>query len=347
MSQPNCETIISASADVPLLHFRAKDFIVMEKLLVISEILAKINYVDLQEHLLNFFPSAHQVFMMPSVDSHDLPLSMMSFDQIEAVITKKQSNEVRSIIPGDSKADFESLKTSFASANAEEKLDVENQFRAFAHKHTLQAIASNALKKFATYFDTASNQQVLLLDNRKVFTIDKSRVKIAANRAGNTIARSLLLPISEKANEKTPAGKPRRTIEETQESGEDSSEDESKPTEPEYDSEIELVDANTKCSPTELIEISSGTSNSEDQIPVFPKFMNKQAKSKKHARDMTAKWNKPKAAKKLSKKTKKTVVIKKERDAHKIPKKSAKKADSSSSESSDHGSDSETSEQVK
>ena len=67
---------------------------------------------------------------------------------------------MRSIIPGDSKADFESLKTSFASANAEEKLDVENQFRAFAHKHTLQAIASNALKKFATYFDSLQSASI-------------------------------------------------------------------------------------------------------------------------------------------------------------------------------------------
>ena len=89
MSQVNCESIISASAYVPLLHFRSKEFIIIGKLLVSSEKLLKINYADLQEHLVKFFPSTDQIFMMPSVDSHDLPLSVMTLDQIEAVLTKK------------------------------------------------------------------------------------------------------------------------------------------------------------------------------------------------------------------------------------------------------------------
>ena len=100
------------------------------------------------------------------------------------------------------------MKALFLSANTEDKHDLEIQVKAFAQKHTLQAIASNALKKFATYFDTISNQQVLLLENRKVFTISEFRIKIAANRDGNSIARALLAPISEKPTTKTPAGKP-------------------------------------------------------------------------------------------------------------------------------------------
>ena len=92
-----------------------------------------------------------------------------------------------SIIPGDSKTELDTSKALFVSANTEDKQDVENQVKAFAHKNTVQAIASNTLKKIATYFHPASNQQVLIFDNRKVFTIDKSRVKIAANRAGNSL----------------------------------------------------------------------------------------------------------------------------------------------------------------
>ena len=47
MSQVNFDSIILASTDVPLLHFRAKYFITVVKFLVISEIMLKINYADL------------------------------------------------------------------------------------------------------------------------------------------------------------------------------------------------------------------------------------------------------------------------------------------------------------
>ena len=81
-----------------MLHFRGKDLVVSGKVLIISELLSKINYVELKEHLLAVYPSKDQIFLLPSTDTVDLPLSSMSVEQIEGVIFKKQSNEVRAIV---------------------------------------------------------------------------------------------------------------------------------------------------------------------------------------------------------------------------------------------------------
>jgi hypothetical protein len=136
-----------------MLHFRGKDLVVAGKVLVISELLTKANFVDLRDYLLEIFPSKDQLFLIPSTDSEDLPLSCMTVEQIESVIFKKQSNEVRTIIAGDFKMDFDTLKARHESVNEDEQFGVVNEIRDFAHKHILEAVASNALKRFGTYSD--------------------------------------------------------------------------------------------------------------------------------------------------------------------------------------------------
>ena len=56
----------------------------MGKLFVISELLSKVNYANVEEFLFNIFHSRDQVFFVPFVNSNNLPLSAMSGDQIEA-----------------------------------------------------------------------------------------------------------------------------------------------------------------------------------------------------------------------------------------------------------------------
>ena len=83
-------------------------------------------------------------------------------EQIESVIFKKQSNEVRAIIAGDFKLDYDTLKSSFLSVEEEEQPCLQNEIRDFAHKHILEAIAANALKRFGTYVHPTSNKRQLL-----------------------------------------------------------------------------------------------------------------------------------------------------------------------------------------
>ena len=123
--------------------------------------------MELKDYLLELFPSKDQLFLLPSTDSEDFPLSKLSVEQIKSVIFKKQSNEVRAIVAGDFKLDYDTLKASFLSVEEEEQSCLQNEIRDFAHKHILEAIAANALKRFGTYLDTRTKKPLLLSDNIK------------------------------------------------------------------------------------------------------------------------------------------------------------------------------------
>ena len=113
MSQISCESVFISIPELAMVHFRGKDLVVSGKVLTISELLSKVNYVELKDYLLAVYPSKDQIFLRPSNETEDLPLSSMSLEQIEHVIFKKHSNEVRAIIAGDFKLDYDTLKASF------------------------------------------------------------------------------------------------------------------------------------------------------------------------------------------------------------------------------------------
>ena len=88
MAQSSSDNILLTFPDIAMLHYRGKDVVTAGKVLVISELLSKINYVEVKDFLLALFPDSNQFFLLPSTDSRDLPLSAMSVEQIEAVIFK-------------------------------------------------------------------------------------------------------------------------------------------------------------------------------------------------------------------------------------------------------------------
>ena len=81
----------------------------------------------------------------------------------------------------------------------------------------MEAIAANALKRFGTYLDPALKKRLLLLDNRKVFTTVKVKVKaeLAANRSG------VLLPLASLSVQFSPTGHIRKYIQDTPDSDEE------------------------------------------------------------------------------------------------------------------------------
>ena len=99
-----------------------KKLITVGKVLTITDILLKINYVDVLQYLQATFPSTDQIYLMPDVNGQDLPLSFMSIHQFEAVVLRKQSNKVRAIISGDLRLEFDVLKAYFISAEDDENL---------------------------------------------------------------------------------------------------------------------------------------------------------------------------------------------------------------------------------
>ena len=197
------------------------------------------------------------------------------------------------------------------------------------------------------------NRFSLLLDNRKIFTCDKSKVKTAANRSGNTLARALLASTATTSLGLTPSGKPRRRIEDTQDSGDDSSDTSFKPSKSDSE-ELEFMDSCKQSSKAplpshEIIEISSGSSCQDAKLPapIQPeKAVHK--KSHKHAKLPSPQEAPTKKPRKMTAIPELPLPIKKEQKVQPKHKKQVERAlYSSSSESSfSSSSDSDYSEQV-
>ena len=369
MSAPTAESIVLASTEVPLLHFSGKERVFKGRVIVVSEILSKTNFVDFLAYLNATFPSTDQIFMMPGLESEDLPLTKMSVDQITSVVLKKQSNEVRAIVPGEGKEHFDTLHATFLSASDEDKPFLENEIRSASHRYTLEAIASNALKKFAMYWEPdtiASNalkkfamywepdlkKFILLLDNRKVFTSDKAKVKTSANKSGSRLAKSLLANTLTNPLGTTPSGRLRRRIEESKESGEDSSDDSFQPNKSDSE-ELEFADpikTSSKAPPAipDIIEISSGVSTQDQNLPAPSQASKIPKKTHKHEKSASPKQVKAKKSRKQAPEQPPEIKVKKEPKSRQTSKKHAKQlfSSSSSEDFSSDSSDSSDSEQV-
>ena len=337
MSQISCESVIMSFPELAMLHFRGKDLVVSGKVLTISELLSKVNYVELKDYLLAVYPSKDQLFLVPSTEV-DLPLSLMSIEQIESVIFKKQSNEVRTIVAGEFRLDYDTLKASFLSAEVEDQSGLENQIRDFAHRHVIEAIAANALKKFGTYTEAETKRPLLLLDNRKVFTTDKTRVKAAANRNG------VPMPSCSRAPETAPSGRIRRHIEDCAESDDDDIFQQPKNPQADSESEKEFVDYEPFVRQPSVINLSNLKSSGESASSAVPDRSKTSGDKKKHAHFSSSPQYKKKQAKKETAPAPVIPVVKDE-PAQRIPKKALKKHQSSS-DASNSSSDSDSSEQV-
>ena len=58
-----CESVFISIPELAMVHFRGKDLVVSGKVLTISELLSKVNYVELKDYLLAVYPSKDQIFL--------------------------------------------------------------------------------------------------------------------------------------------------------------------------------------------------------------------------------------------------------------------------------------------
>ena len=166
------------------------------------------------------------------------------------------------------------------------------------------------MKKFGTYTDAETKRPLLLLDNRKVFTTDKTRVKAAANRNG------VPMPSCSRAPETAPSGRIRRHIEDGAESDDDDIFQQPKNPQADSESEKEFVDYEPFVRQPLVINLSNLKSSGESASSAVPD------------RSKTS-----------------VIPVVKDEPAQRIPKKALKKHQSSS-DASNSSSDSDSSEQV-
>ena len=72
---------------------------------------------------------------------------------------------------------YNAQRLAFINAPPAEKSTTDDSLRNFVHNAVLENLASNIHKGFATYFNPVDQQQLLLLDNRKIYSLDRTRIK--------------------------------------------------------------------------------------------------------------------------------------------------------------------------
>ena len=224
MASQDCTAVILAMEDHPILHFSGKEVVAQAKMVKTSTLLGTFDPVDIHEALQAMFTNNDQLFLMPVKGGNALSLANYSFEELEQILAFKPQCERTHIISDERRQAYESLKASYlASTTAFEKENDLDCLKTLAKSEILEQISNNNLKGFVSYKDS-SGKQLLLLENRKVFTADQQKVNAAAARLAKAAQRAALPPTSEGSVNLglTPSGKPRRRIEDVPEESEHS-----------------------------------------------------------------------------------------------------------------------------
>ena len=171
--------------------------------------------MDIEEWLKDTFTSKKQLILAPYHGGEAFTLETLPFEALEQICAYKPSPETSAIV-GDHNADeYNAHRLAFINAHPDEKSTMEDSLRSFVHDAVLENLASNIHKGFATYFNPVDQQQLLLLDNRKIYSLDRTRIKSIEAKckkleaiAKKSEARAALPSTSSASNNKAPAPKP-------------------------------------------------------------------------------------------------------------------------------------------
>ena len=137
--------------------------------------------------------------MWKSTSNEPISLESMTFEEMETAVAFKARGEACNIA-GESQLEYDNLKAQYLSAiNESERVGVLQAMKNLLHTAVLQNLAANALKSFGTFTDTSTELAMCLLDFRKLFTTDQSKVQPIQNRINRAIARAALPRIQDDA----------------------------------------------------------------------------------------------------------------------------------------------------
>ena len=165
-----------------------------------------------------------------------LSLDEMPFELLDSVVFFKPSVETSAIVGPHNRDEYEAMKNQYLTGTVDERPANLLHIKDFILPAVLENLAANIHKGFASYFSPDVNLQLLLLDNRKVYSTDKVKIKQVESKLKKqqrSSARANLPHISDTNAEsdsilkssapmpqRTPAGKPRRRIEDSSSSSE-------------------------------------------------------------------------------------------------------------------------------
>jgi len=215
MAQSDCTAVLLAMEEHSILHFSGKEVVVKAKMVKSSQLLGPFKPSDINETLQKLFPTNNQLFLMPVKGGNAISLQDYSFEQLEGILAFKPQCERTFIISDEARETYETLRTAFlASTTDSDKEHNLNLLKSLVRSETFEQIANNNLKGFV-FYPNSEGDLVLLLENRKVFTADQQKVNAAAARLAKAAQRAALPSTASGVGVigLTPAGKPRRRIE--------------------------------------------------------------------------------------------------------------------------------------
>ena len=221
MSSNAINEMIAASSDVPILHFYGLEIITLAKRINISSLKLKGSKMDIEEWLKDSFGNKKQIILAPYAGGSAHSLDTLPFEDLEHLAVFKPAAESSAIV-GDHNVDaYNAHRLNYITVSQDEKpADPEkpaalDSLRVFIHNAVLENLAANIHKGFASYFNKEDSFQLLLLDNRKIYTMDKTKIKNVEAYCKkqdalvkNSEARAALPPTSENLLDKLPIKKP-------------------------------------------------------------------------------------------------------------------------------------------
>ena len=207
MAHSAIKAIFLATEDRPMAPLFGSNFIVQGKRILVSALGANFDRVDVLQALRELILDQNQLIVRKTAASEPLTLDVMNFEEIEAAIQFKAPNESSTIL-GDSLGEYNNLKAQYLSAiNDQEQDGVLSAIKKLCFDATLENLASNALKGFGSFMHEPSGTRVFLLDNRKLYSFDQSRIRNISTAISRENARAAQIANQDEA--KRSAEKPK------------------------------------------------------------------------------------------------------------------------------------------
>ena len=215
MSSNAINEMIAASSDVPILHFYGLEIITLAKRINISSLKLKGSKMDIEEWLKDSFGNKKQIILAPYAGGSAHSLDTLPFEDLEHLAVFKPAAESSAIVGDHNVDEYNAHRLNYISVSQDEKPTALDSLRVFIHNAVLENLAANIHKGFASYFNKEDSFQLLLLDNRKIYTMDKTKIKNVEAYCKkqdalvkNSEARAALPPTSENLLDKLPIKKP-------------------------------------------------------------------------------------------------------------------------------------------
>jgi len=372
MGSDDLAAAFSALEEVPILHYYGHEIVTLARRFNVQHFGQTFSKMDIEECLKQSFTSKKQLILWPFNDGNTgLSLEEMPFELLDSVVLFKPSVETSAIVGPHNRDEYEAMKNQYLTGTVDERPANLMHIKDFILPAVLENLAANIHKGFASYFSPDVNLQLLLLDNRKVYSTDKVKIKQVESKLKKqqrSSARANLPHISDTNAEsdsilkssapmpqRTPAGKPRRRIEDSSsssESGYSSSEilypvegkHTSSESEPDGNETPVLLKVQPPASPTYMTSAGTAMMASAGPLAFATPPLKRQHKSKapkktssSRSSALTDDDSKPSAAekRKMDRKDKK----KRSKKSKKHSKRSKKSSSSSSEASSDEASE--------